>query len=173
MDTLECLKTRRSVRAYKPDAVPTELIDKILEAGTFAPTGMGRQSPIIVAITNKEVRDQLSKLNAGVMGSDDDPFYGASAVLVVLARKDVPTHVYDGSLVMGNLLNAAHELGLASCWIHRAKEEFETDEGRAILTGLGIDADEYEGIGNCIVGYAEGAEPEAKPRKEDYIFRIA
>ena len=173
MDTLECLKTRRSVRAYKPDAVPTELIDKMLEAGTFAPTGMGRQSPIIVAITNKEVRDQLSKLNAGVMGSDDDPFYGAPAVLVVLARKDVPTHVYDGSLVMGNLLNAAHELGLASCWIHRAKEEFETDEGRAILTGLGIDADEYEGIGNCIVGYAAGPEPEAKPRKEDYIFRIA
>ena len=173
MNTLECLTNRRSVRAYKPDAVPAELIDKILEAGTFAPTGMGRQSPIIVAITNKEVRDRLSKLNAGVMGSEDDPFYGAPVVLVVLARKDMPTHVYDGSLVMGNLLNAAHELGLASCWIHRAKEEFETEEGAAILAGLGIDASEYEGIGNCILGYADGPEPEAKPRKDDYVYRIA
>ncbi|MBM6778851.1 nitroreductase [Collinsella tanakaei] len=173
MNTLDCLTTRRSVRAYKPDAVPAELIDKMLEAGTFAPTGMGSQSPIIVAITNKEVRDQLSKLNASIMGADTDPFYGAPVVLVVLARKDVPTHVYDGSLVMGNLLNAAHELGLASCWIHRAKEEFETEEGAAILAGLGIDASEYEGIGNCIVGYADGPEPEPKPRKEDYVYRIA
>lgn len=173
MNTLDCLTTRRSVRAYKPDAVPAELIDKMLEAGTFAPTGMGSQSPTIVAITNKEVRDQLSKLNASIMGADTDPFYGAPVVLVVLARKDVPTHVYDGSLVMGNLLNAAHELGLASCWIHRAKEEFETEEGAAILAGLGIDASEYEGIGNCIVGYADGPGPEPKPRKEDYVYRIA
>lgn len=173
MNTLEALKTRRSCRAYKPDPVPAELIDKILEAGTFAPTGMGRQSPIIVAITNKAVRDQLSRLNASVMGGEDDPFYGAPVVLVVLARKDIGTHVYDGSLVMGNMLNAAHELGLGSCWIHRAKEEFETPEGREILAGLGIDASEYEGIGNCIVGYAEDPAPEAAPRKDGYIYRIA
>ena len=173
MNTLEALKTRRSCRAYKPDPVPAKLIDKILEAGTFAPTGMGRQSPIIVAITNKAVRDQLSRLNASVMGGEDDPFYGAPVVLVVLARKDIGTHVYDGSLVIGNMLNAAHELGLGSCWIHRAKEEFETPEGREILAGLGIDAGEYEGIGNCIVGYAENPAPEAAPRKDDYIYRIA
>ncbi len=173
MNTLEALTTRRSCRAYKPDAVPSELIDQIVEAGTFAPTGMGRQSPIILAITNKEVRDQLSTLNARIMGSEDDPFYGAPAVLVVLARKDVPTHVYDGSLVMGNILNTAHELGLGSCWIHRAKEEFESPEGRQILEGLGIDANAYEGIGNCIVGYAAGPAPEAAPRKEDYVYRIA
>ena len=116
MNTLEALTTRRSCRSYLPDPVPADLIDQILEAGTFAPTGMGRQSPIIVAITNKEVRDELSRLNAAVMGGEDDPFYGAPAVLVVLARKDVGTHVYDGSLVMGNMLNAAHELGLGSCW---------------------------------------------------------
>ena len=173
MNTLEALTTRRSCRSYLPAPVPAELIAQILEAGTFAPTGMGRQSPIIVAITNKEVRDELSRLNAAVMGGEDDPFYGAPAVLVVLARKDVGTHVYDGSLVMGNMLNAAHELGLGSCWIHRAKEEFETAEGRAILSRLGIDVDEYEGIGNCIVGYAAAPAQEAAPRKADYIYRIA
>lgn len=172
MNTLEALTTRRSCRNYLPDPVPAELIDQILEAGTFAPTGMGRQSPIIVAVTNKEVRDELSRLNAAVMGGEDDPFYGAPAVLVVLARKDVGTHVYDGSLVMGNMLNAAHELGLGSCWIHRAKEEFETAKGRAILGRLGIDADEYEGIGNCIVGYAAAPAQEAAPRKAEYIYRI-
>lgn len=172
MNTLEALKTRRSVRAYQDAPAPSDLVDQIVEAGTYAPTGMGRQSPIIVAVTNKEVRDRLARLNAAVMGSDDDPFYGAPVVLVVLARKDVGTHVYDGSLVMGNMLNAAHELGLGSCWIHRAKEEFETPEGREILQGLGIDPDAYEGIGNCIVGYAAGPEPEAAPRKTDYVYHI-
>ena len=173
MNTIEALTTRRSCRSYQPDPVPTELIDQVLEAGTFAPTGMGRQSPIIIAITNKEVRDRLAQLNAAVMGGADDPFYGAPVVLVVLARKDVGTHVYDGSLVMGNMLNAAHELGLGSCWIHRAKEEFETPEGRAILSGLDIDPNAYEGIGNCILGYAAAPAPEPAPRKEDYIYRIA
>lgn len=173
MDAMKTLVTRRSVRSYKPDAVPAELLDRVLEAGTFAPTGMGKQSPIIVAVTNKEVRDRLSKLNAEIMGVDSDPFYGAPAVLVVLAKKDTPTYIYDGSLVMGNLLNAAHAMGLGSCWIHRAKEEFETPEGRKILEDLGIDPDAYEGIGNCIVGYASEPEPEAQPRKSDYIYHVA
>lgn len=172
MNTLEALKTRRSCRAYTSEPVAPELIDQIIEAGTYAPTGMGRQSPIIVAITNKEVRDRLSRINARVMDSEDDPFYGAPAVLVVLARKDVGTHLYDGSLVMGNMLNAAHELGLGSCWIHRAKEEFETPEGRAILEDLGIDADAYEGIGNCIVGHAAEPVAEPAPRKTDYAYHI-
>lgn len=172
MNTLEALETRRSCRAYTSEPVAPELIDQIIEAGTYAPTGMGRQSPIIVAITNKEVRDRLSRINARVMDSEDDPFYGAPAVLVVLARKDVGTHVYDGSLVMGNMLNAAHELGLGGCWIHRAKEEFEAPEGRAILEGLGIDADAYEGIGNCIVGHAAEPAAEPAPRKTDYAYHI-
>ena len=173
MDVMETLLTRRSVRAYRDDPVPDEVLDKILEAGTYAPTGMGEQSPIIVAITDRATRDALSRLNAEIMGADSDPFYGAPAVLVVLARKDRPTHVYDGSLVMGNLMNAAHGLGIASCWIHRAKEEFERPEGRAILEGLGIDPDAYEGIGHCILGHADGPEPAAKPRKEGYVYRIA
>lgn len=173
METLEAIRTRRSVRSYQDTPVPQELIDQIAEAGTWAATGMGRQSPIIIAITDKQTRDELSRLNAQIMGSDSDPFYGAPAVLVVLAQKDVPTHVYDGSLVMGNLMMAAHELGLGSCWIHRAKEEFELPEGKALLEKLGLDPDAYEGIGHCIVGYAAGDTPAPKPRKEGYVYHVA
>ena len=132
-NALEVLKTRRAVRAYQDKMPEKELIDQILEAGTYAPTGMGKQSPVIVAVTNKDVRDRLSKLNADIMGRDTDPFYGAPVVLVVLADKQYPTYLYDGSLVMGNLMNAAHALGLGSCWIHRAKEVFETPEGKELL----------------------------------------
>ena len=119
-ETIENLKTRRAIRSYQEKMPDMELIKKVVEAGTYAPTGMGRQSPIIVAVTDKAVRDTLSRLNAGVMGSENDPFYGAPVVLVVLADRNVSTHVYDGALVMGNLMNAAHALGLGSCWIHRA-----------------------------------------------------
>ena len=171
MDAMQNLLTRRSVRKYKPDMVPQEKLDKILEAGTYAATGMGRQSPIILAVTDKAMRDKLSKMNAAIMGSDNDPFYGAPVVLVVLADKNVPTYLYDGSLVMGNLMNAAHAEGIASCWIHRAKEEFNSEEGKKILQDLGITGD-YEGIGHCILGYADGDEPAAKPRKENYVYSV-
>ena len=166
---LENMKTRRSIRKYKPDMVPKEIIEKIAEAGTYAATGMGKQSPIIIAVTNKELRDRLSKMNAQVMGSNSDPFYGAPVVLIVLANKNYGTYVYDGSLVMGNLMLAAHELGIASCWIHRAEEEFESQEGKQILKDLGITGD-YEGIGHCILGYADCEEPTAAPRKENYVI---
>jgi len=171
MDAMQNLLTRRSVRKYKPDMVPQEKLDKILEAGTYAATGMGRQSPIILAVTDKALRDKLSKMNAAIMGVDSDPFYGAPVVLVVLADKNVPTYIYDGSLVMGNLMNAAHAEGIASCWIHRAKEEFNSEEGKKILQDLGITGD-YEGIGHCILGYADGDEPAAKPRKENYVYSV-
>ena len=171
MDAIQNLLTRRSVRKYKPDMVPQEELDKILEAGTYAATGMGRQSPIILAVTDKAMRDRLSKMNAAIMGVDSDPFYGAPVVLVVLADKNVPTYIYDGSLVMGNLMNAAHAEGIASCWIHRAKEEFNSPEGKQILQDLGITGD-YEGIGHCILGYADGDEPAAKPRKENYVYSV-
>ena len=170
-ETIENLISRRSIRKYKSDIIPKEILDKIIEAGTYAPTGMNKQAAIIIAITNKEVRDNLSKLNAKVMGSDSiDPFYGAPVVLVVLADKSVPTYLYDGSLVMGNLMNAAHSLGIGSCWIHRAKEVFESEEGKQILKSLGIEGD-YEGIGNCILGYPD-EEVVTKPRKENYIYYI-
>lgn len=149
---------------------PKEVIMEICKAGTYAPTGMGMQSPVIVAITNRELRDRLSRMNAAIMNMTDfDPFYNAPVVLVVLARKDVGTHVYDGTLVMENLMLAAHSLGLGSCWIHRAKEEFESGEGKQILKDLGIEG-EWEGIGHCIVGYTDREPAPQKARKEDYIY---
>lgn len=169
MDAMENLTSRRSVKKYKPDPVDRAIIEKIVEAGMNAPTGMNRQSPVIIAVTDKGLRDKLSSLNASVMGVDIDPFYGAPAVLVVLADKSVNTYLYDGSLVMGNLMNAAHALGVSSCWIHRAKEMFEGEEGKRILKSLGIEGD-YEGIGNCIIGYAEGDIPVKRPRKSGYVY---
>ena len=169
-EILKNIKERRSIRKYKDKMIPKEIIEKIVEAGTYAPSGVGMQSSIIIAITNKETRDKLSKLNAKIMGADIDPFYGAPVVLVVLAKKDIPTHVYDGSLVMENLMLAANSLGIGSCWIHRAKEEFETDEGKEILKSLGIE-EEYEGIGHCILGYKD-EEGNLKPRKDNYAYYI-
>lgn len=168
---LNVLKTRRAIRSYESRIPERELIDKILEAGTYAPTGMGQQSPIIVAVTNQELRNRLSRMNADIMGQDTDPFHGAPVVLIVLADKNIPTYLYDGSLVMGNLLNAAHAVGLGSCWIHRAKEMFDSDEGKALLKEWGIKGD-YEGIGNCIIGYPAQGLPAPKARKTDYIHYI-
>lgn len=170
-EILEKMKTRRSIRRFKSDMVPREIIDQIVEAGTYAATGMNRQSPIIIAVTNKELRDKLSRMNAEIMGADMDPFYGAPVILIVLADKEKPTYLYDGSLVMGNLMLAAHELGIGSCWIHRAKEEFDSEEGKELLKSLGITGD-YEGIGHCVLGYVDGDYPETKPRKEDWVYYV-
>ena len=170
-ETLTTLKTRRSIRAYKPELIEEEKLNAILEAGTYAATGMGKQSPIIIAVTDKAVRDKLSEMNRAIMGVDFDPFYGAPELVVVLADKTIPTYVYDGSLVMGNMMNAAADLGVASCWIHRAKEEFGSEEGKAILRSLGIVGD-YEGIGHLILGYAAAPAGEPAPRKENYIYRV-
>lgn len=170
-ETLEIIKKRRSVRGYKADMVPKDVLDKIIEAGTYAATGMGRQSPIIISVSNRELRDKLSAMNAKIMGKEEgfDPFYGAPNVLIVLADKTMPTYLYDGSLVMGNLMLAAADLGVDSCWIHRAREEFESEEGKAILKELGITGD-YEGIGHCVLGYAANEVPEAAPRKDNYVY---
>ena len=170
-ETLATLKTRRSCRAYRPELIEQEKLDAIIEAGMFAATGMGKQSPIIIAVTDREMRDKLSKMNAAVMGADMDPFYGAPELLIVLADKSIPTHVYDGSLVMGNMMNAAADLGVGSCWIHRAKEEFESEDGKAILKGLGITG-EYEGIGHLVLGYAAKPAADPAPRKAGYVYRI-
>ena len=144
MEALETLKTRRSVRKYKSDMIPKDIIEKIIEAGTYAPTGMNRQTPIIIVVTNKKVRDKLSKLNASFMEFENDPFYNA---------------------------HAAKACGISSCWIHRAKEEFETEEGKQILKELGIEGD-FEGIGHCILGYADDDEPAPAPRKDNYVYWI-
>ena len=170
-EAMKVLLERRSCRNYKSDPIPEDILNRILEAGAYAATGMGRQSPIMIAVTDKAMRDRLSRMNAAVMGAKNDPFYGAPVVIVVLADRSVPTYLYDGSLVMGNLMNAAHALGIGSCWIHRAKEEFDSEEGKEILRSLGIEGD-YEGIGHCVLGYAAEAGRPAAPRKENYIYRI-
>ena len=170
-DVLETIKSRRSIRKYKSDMVPQDKLEKIIEAGTYAETGMGKQSPIIVAVTNKELRDKLSAMNAKIMGTNTDPFYGAPVVLIVLADKSRPTYLYDGSLVMGNLMLEAEAQGIGSCWIHRAKEEFESEEGKEILKSLGIEGD-YEGIGHCVLGFADGPAPKAAPRKDSYVYYV-
>ncbi len=170
-DIINSIISRRSVKSYKSTPVDESLIKEIVKAGTYAPTGRNRQAPIILAVTNKEIRDRLSKINAEILGADTDPFYNAPVVLVVLADKNVNTYCYDGSLVMGNLMLAAHSIGLGSCWIHRAKETFETEEGKEILKSLGIEGN-YEGIGNCVIGYPEGEYPPERPRKDNYAYYI-
>lgn len=170
-ETLKVLEERRSCRKFKPDMITEEELNAVIRAGTYAPTGMGKQSPIIIAVTNKELRDELAKVNAQIIGWDMDPFYGAPVVLIVLADKSSKTYKEDGSLVIGNMLNAAESLGLGSIWIHRAKEEFEMDFGKNILKKLGIEGD-YEGIGHCALGYQEGEKLQAKPRKDNYVYYI-
>ncbi len=172
-ETLKVLEIRRSCRNFKPDMVKDEELKAIIKAGTYAATGMGKQSPVIIAVTDKALRDEISGENRKIGGWDEgfDPFYGAPVILIVLANKEVPTYVYDGSLVMGNLMNAAESLGVASIWIHRAKEEFESDFGKGILKKLGIEGD-YEGIGHCALGYAAEPAKTPAPRKENYVYTI-
>lgn len=170
-EVIKNMTERRSIRAYKPDMVEQEKIDEILKAGSYAASGMNRQPVVVVAVTNKEVRDKLSKMNASIMDTNIDPFYGAPVVLIVLADKKAPTYLYDGSLVLGNMMNAAHSLGVGSCWIHRAKEEFESPEGKALLKEWGIEGD-YEGIGHLVLGYAAGFQQDAKPRKEGFAHYV-
>ena len=171
MNTLETIRSRRSIRKYKGDMLPREVIEKIIEAGVYAPTGHNHQSPIIVAVTDRATRDKLSALNARVLNTDSDPFYGAPVVLNVLAEKGWRTCVADGSVVMENLMLAAHALGIGSCWINRAKEVFETEEGKEILRAAGIEG-EYEGVGHCILGYADCDAPNPAPRKENYVYWV-
>ena len=170
-EVLKAIKERRSIRCYKPDMPSKEDLDTIIEAGLYAASAMGKQDVIFVAITDKETRDRLAAANHDIAGFPEgmDPFYGAPAVIAVLADKSWPFGVYDGSLALGNMMLAAHSLGLASCWVHRAKEEFEMDEFKAILDELGVEG-EFEGVGHLIVGCPEGEYPEAAPRNEGRVF---
>ncbi|MBO4766098.1 MAG: nitroreductase family protein [Lachnospiraceae bacterium] len=173
-ETLKVLEERRSCRNFIPDKmIPREDLEAILKAGTYAATGMGKQSPIIIAVTDKATRDALSAENARIAAwpGMGDPFYGAPVILIVLANKDVVTHIYDGALVLGNLMNAAKSVGVDSIWIHRAKEEFESDFGKNLLAKLGIEGN-YEGIGHCALGYAAAPLQAAAPRKENYVYYV-
>ena len=164
------LLTRRSVRKYSPEQVTDELLDAVLKAGLYAPTAKNNQKPVMVAVRDKETRDLLSKINAEIMGVETDPFYGAPCVIVVLVEPERYTAVEDGSLVLGNLMQAAHDLGLGSCWIHRARQMFESEEGKALLRKWGLRED-LIGVGNCILGYPDEV-PVAKPRREGRIVKV-
>lgn len=172
-EIIKAMKERRSVRKFKSDMPPKADIEQIIEAGLYAANGRGKQATITLAITEKNLRDKISNDNRSIGGWAEgfDPFYGAPVILVVLAKKDCPTHVYDGSLVMGNMMLAAHSLGLGSIWIHRAKEEFERDDYKELLKSLGIEG-EWVGIGHCAVGYTDGDAPSAPQRKENRVFWI-
>lgn len=171
-ETLKTLLERRSCRSYSDRQVDPAALDEILKAGTYAPTGMGRQAPKIVVVQDKETITQLEQMNAKIMGNPDaHPFYGAPTVLIVLTDPEIFTHLEDGSLVMGNLMNAAWSVGVDSCWIHRARQEFDSPEGKALLKKWGID-ERYIGVGHCILGYRTGEYRERLPRKEDFIVRV-
>lgn len=169
-EAMNNLLTRRSIRRYTTEQVPDDLLDQVLEAGLYAPTGMNKQNIVMVAVRDKETRDQLSRLNAAVMGSQSDPFYGAPCVIVVLGNAVAYPIVENGSLVLGNLMNAAHAAGLGSCWIHRAQQVFDTPEGKELLKKWGL-PETLRGVGHCILGYP-AEEPDPKPRLEGRIVKI-
>ncbi|MBR4631714.1 MAG: nitroreductase [Elusimicrobia bacterium] len=172
-EIIKAMKERRSIRKFKPDMVSKKDIDEIIDAGLYAANGMGKQAVVTVAVTNKELRDKIAKDNCKIGGWDEsfDPFYGAPVILIVLAEKDWRNRVYDGSLVIGNMMLAAHSLGLGSIWIHRAKEEFETEEYKKLLKDIGVEG-EWEGIGHCAIGYIEGDIPKPAPRKENRVYFV-
>lgn len=170
-ETIKTLIERRSCKKFKSEQIKKEELDLILQAGMNAPTGKGMQSPIILVLQDKEKIEKLKEINKKILGRDVDPFYNAPTVLVVMADKNMFTYVEDGSLVLGNMMNAAFSLGVGSCWIHRAKEEFETPEGKTLLKEWNI-PENYEGVGHCILGYADMEYPEPKPRKKDYVRYI-
>ena len=171
-EVLNCLLTRRSVKKYLSQPVEKEKLDAVLEAGTYAACGMGRQAGKIVVLQNPDDIAQLEKMNATILGNPDaHPFYGAPVVCVVFADTNVNTWVEDGSLVIGNMMAAAHSLGLGSCWIHRARQEFELPEGKALLAEWGL-GENWKGVGNCILGYTDQAVLGDKARKEDRVLYV-
>lgn len=169
--TVKDILERRSIRKFKPEQITEDELNTVLKAGMYAPTGMNRQSPIMVVLQNKETIEKVAKLNAKVMGREANPFYGAPTVIIVFADSTIGTYIEDGSLVMGNLMNAAHAIGLGSCWVHRAKEVFESEEGKALLKEWGVD-EKYVGIANCLLGYKAMEQPKAAPRKDDYVIYV-
>ena len=170
-EVLDLLLTRRSVRAYKPDPVPEALLEEVLRAGTYAPTGGGRQSPVLVAVTDKAARDEISRLNAAVMGKDTDPYYGAPVLVLALADPASSTWVEDASCALENMMLAAHALGLGSVWVHREREIFDSEAGKALLRAWGL-PETLRGVGAIALGYASGPAPAPAPRKDGYIVRV-
>jgi len=171
-DVIKTLKERRSIRNYKEEQITEDELNTILECGTYAPSGKNKQSCLIVVIQNRELISKIAKINGSFVNKVGlNPFYDAPTLIVVFGDKNISTYREDGSAIITNMINAAHSIGVSSCWIHRAKEEFESEEGKAILKDLGIEGD-YEGIGHLVLGYAAAPAGEPAPRKEDYVYRI-
>ncbi|MCH5138822.1 nitroreductase [Clostridiaceae bacterium UIB06] len=171
-ETMKSLLNRRSIRKYKQEQIRDEELNAVLEAGKYAPSGGNQQSALFIVVQKKEVIEKISKMNAAVMGKDNiDPYYGALTVILVLADKSKATPIEDGSLALGNMYNAAYSLGLGSCWIHRTKEMFESEDGKKLLKEWGVEGD-YIGVGSCVLGYPDGEIPKAAPRKENFVVMI-
>ena len=170
-ETLDIIKTRRSIRSYKSDAIPAELLDAVLEAGKFAPSGMGRQSPVLIAVESRKNRDRIAELNAAALGTDTDPYYGAPVVILVLADGAIRTCVEDGSCALENMMLAAHSLGLGTVWVHREKEIFESEAGKELLREWGLPLT-LRGVGSIAIGYPADGPSERLPRKDGYVVRV-
>jgi nitroreductase len=169
--TMHSLLNRRSIRAFKAEQISDEELNAVLEAGKYAPSGANQQAALFIVVQDRKARAALSRMNQLVMGGDDDPYYGAPTLILVLADKTKVTPVEDASLALGNLFNAAYSLGLGSCWVHRERQMFESDEGKALLKEWGVEG-EYIGVGSCILGYPDGEHPEAAPRKADFVVMV-
>ena len=170
-ETMTTLLNRRSIRAFKPEQITDEELNAVLEAGKYAPSGANQQSALFIVVQDRDTRETLSRMNRAVNGGDSDPYYGAPTVVLVLADTSKVTPVEDASLALGNMFNAAHSLGLGSCWVHRERQMFESDEGKALLRKWGVEGD-YVGVGSCILGYPDGEHPEAAPRKDDFVVMV-
>lgn len=170
-ETLNTLLNRRSIRKYKPEQIKDEELNVVLEAGKYAPSAMNQQSQLFIVIQNKEMRDKISKMNAAVMGTNSDPYYGAPTIILVLADKSKAAPIEDAALALGNMYNAAFSIGLGSCWIHRTKQMFECEEGKALLKEWDVEGD-YVGVGSCILGYPDCPQPKAAPRKDNNVVLV-
>lgn len=172
-EIIKAMEERRSIRKFKADMPAKEDLEQVIEAGLYAANGMGKQAVVTIAVTDRETRDRISAANCKIGGWEEgfDPFYGAPVIFIVLAEKNRTTRVYDGSLVLGNMMLASHSLGLGSIWIHRAKEEFEMEEWKKFLAYAGVEG-EWEGIGHLAVGYVDGEIPKAAERKEGRVFWV-
>jgi len=171
MNTLDTIRKRRSTRSFESKQVERELVDKIVEAGLYAPSAKNTQTPIILVVQDKDLREKIVRVNASILNSTNDTFYGAPTILIVLYKKEISNGIYDASLVLQNMMLAAEELGLGSCWIHRAKEEFEMDEFKSLLKSLGLN-DEYEGVGHLALGYIKNKNEGVKEIKENRVFYL-
>jgi nitroreductase len=170
-ETIKTLMERRSIRKFKPAQIKEEELSTILDAGMYAPSGANQQSALFIVIQDKETLKRLSAMNAAVLGKDIDPYYGAPTLILVFADKSKVTPIEDASLALGNMFNAAASLGIGSCWVHRARQMFETQEGKDLLKKWGVTGD-YIGVGSCILGYADCEHPKAAPRKDNFVIRV-